>query len=273
MDLDTALTVLAREPSAALDLGEVALLVARDEYPTLDVEAYLAELDGLANEARLRLRGPVEARVAELCRYLFHDLGFRGNRNDYYEARNSYLNDVLDRRLGLPITLSVLAMIVGNRAGLEVAGIGLPGHFVAKAIGDGREVLFDPYHGGRVLTAAQCERLVEEVVGEPFAATEEALRPTPLGLIIQRMLTNLKGVYLGNGDYRRAIRIMGRLHQLRPDDPLQRRDLGATLVQAGQPGRAIPHLEAYLEAIPNALDGAVVRRLLDQSRAAVAKWN
>src|SRR5438093_9645650 len=115
-------------------------------------------------------------------------MGFRGNRQDYYDARNSYLNEVLDRRTGIPITLSAVAMAVGGRAGLAVVGVGLPGHFVAKAVGDGREVIFDPFHGGRVLSREDCEILVEKVVGTPFAATAEALRPVPLGPIVERML-------------------------------------------------------------------------------------
>jgi regulator of sirC expression with transglutaminase-like and TPR domain len=272
-DLDAALSLLARDPSAPLDLGELALLLARDEYPALDVEAYLAELDGMAHEARPHLRGPLEKRVAGLCRYLFHDLGFRGNRNDYYDPRNSYFNDVLDRRTGIPITLSAVAMVVGQRAGLKVVGVGLPGHFVAKAVGDGREVIFDPFHGGRVLTPEQCEALVEQAAGMPFAATPEALRPVPLGPIVQRMLNNLKGVYLRAGDYSRGVRAMNHLRQLCPDDALQRRDLGAVLLQAGEPGKAIAHLQAYLAAEPDAEDAADVRRLLEQSQGAVARWN
>src|SRR5438552_9193243 len=103
MNLDDALTILAANPSAPLDLAEVALHLARDEYADLDVEAYLAELDGMAHEARRYLRGDLAARVTGLCRYLFHEMGFHGNARDYYDARNSYLNDVLERRTGIPI--------------------------------------------------------------------------------------------------------------------------------------------------------------------------
>jgi regulator of sirC expression with transglutaminase-like and TPR domain len=273
MNADTALTLLARNPAAPLDLAELALSLARDEYPDLDVEAYLAELAGMAHEVRGRLRGSPESRVRGLCRYLFHDMGFHGTTRDYYDARNSYLNEVLDRRTGIPITLSAVAMAVGNRAGLQVAGVGLPGHFVAKAMAEGQEVLFDPFHGGRILTAEQCERLVEQVTGLPFTATPEALAAVDLGPMVLRMLTNLKGTYLRTGDFRRAVRVVERLRQLSPDDPLQRRDLGAVLLQAGRPGAAIGHLEAYLAAVPGAEDSDAVLRLLSESRAAVARWN
>jgi len=273
MNLDLALSLLSHTPIAALDVAELGLLLARDEYPALDVEAYLSELDGMAHEARGLLRGSLTRQVKGLCHYLFHDMGFRGNQQDYYNAHNSYLNDVLDRRTGIPITLAVVAMAVGRRAGLDVVGVGLPGHFIAKAASDGEEVLFDPFHGGRRLTPEKCQLLVEQVTGMPFAVNEETLRPVPLGAIVLRMLNNLKGVYLRTGDYPRAARIIERLRQLNPHDPLQRRDLGATLFQAGQAGRAIDHLQAYLQAEPKAGDVDTVTQLLRQAQACVARWN
>src|SRR6516162_4649242 len=130
MDLDAALALLAVDPTAPLDLAEISLRLATDEYPDLDVDAYLSEVAGMAHEARAYLRGDLEARVAGLCRYLFHDMGFRGNAQDYYDPGNSYLNQVLDRRTGIPITLSALAMAIGGRVGIDIQGIGLPGHFV-----------------------------------------------------------------------------------------------------------------------------------------------
>jgi regulator of sirC expression with transglutaminase-like and TPR domain len=273
MNLDMALTLLSHTPDAPLDLAELALSLAQDEYPSLDVEAYLSELDGMAHEARIHLRGSLASRVKGLCRYLFHDMGFRGNQQDYYDARNSYFNDVLDRRTGIPITLSAVAMAVGRRAGLEIDGVGLPGHFVAKASEGGEEVLFDPFHGGRPLTPAKCQRLVEQVTGMPYEVNHETLQAVPIGAIVLRMLNNLKGVYLRVGDYLRAARVIERLRQLSPDDPLQHRDLGATLFQAGHAGRAIDHLQAYLSASPEANDAETVEQMLTQARASVARWN
>jgi regulator of sirC expression with transglutaminase-like and TPR domain len=273
MDLDTALTLLADNPVAPLDLAELALHLARDEYPRLDVEGYLAELDAMAHELRPQLRGSLPTRVRRLARYLFHDLGFRGNSQDYYDPRNSYLNDVMDRRLGLPIALSVLAMAVGGRAGLQITGVGLPGHFVAKAAAAGEEVLFDPFHGGRLLTPADCEALVRQQSGAEFEASAAHLASAPLAGILLRMLTNLKLVYLRAEDFVRAVRVIERLRQLSPNDPLQQRDLGASLLQAGLEGRAIDPLSAYLKASPNAEDAATVERLLAQARGAVARWN
>src|SRR5262245_52991888 len=127
MNLDLALSTLAGTVDAPFDLAELALHLARDEYPHLDVAAYLGRLHALAQTLRPRLRGSLEERVQALARFLFEEHGFRGNPGDYYDPRNSYLNEVLDRRLGIPITLSVLAIAVGGRAGLNVIGVGLPG--------------------------------------------------------------------------------------------------------------------------------------------------
>src|SRR5205823_5351491 len=155
-------------------------------------EAYLSQLTAMAHESQRYLAGGLEARLAGLCRYLFHDMGFRGNVQTYYDPRNSYLNEVLDRRTGIPISLSVVAMAVGSRAGLDVQGVGLPGHFVAKAVLDGQQELFDPFHGGRRLSPEDCEHLVWQVTGEPFTATADGLAGLPVGLIVTRMLNNLK---------------------------------------------------------------------------------
>src|SRR5256714_15391410 len=130
LQLDTALDTLARDPSAPLDLAEVSLLLARDEFSFLDVDAHLHELTAMANEVKPYLRGHLAHQIQGLCRYLFHEMGFRGNPRDYYDPRNSYFNQVLERRLGIPITLSAVTMAVGQRAGLAIAGIGLPGHFI-----------------------------------------------------------------------------------------------------------------------------------------------
>jgi regulator of sirC expression with transglutaminase-like and TPR domain len=273
MNLDAALTLLACDPETPLDPAELALALARDEYPQLDVDAYLSELDGLAHEVAGRLCGSLETRVRQLSRFLFHDLGFHGNGRDYYDPRNSYLNEVMDRRMGLPITLSLVAMAIGGRAGLEVQGVGLPGHFVAKVVEGPREVLFDPFHEGRLLTRDQCRQLVEQVVGSPCEVTEETLRALPPGLIVLRMLTNLKGVYLRSSDFPRAARVIHRLRQLCPGDPVQRRDFGVALFRAGRAGAAIDHLTAYLNSMPAPADAREVNQLLNQARGAVARWN
>jgi regulator of sirC expression with transglutaminase-like and TPR domain len=272
MNLDASLNLLAARPNAPMDLAEIAFELARDEYPNLDVEAYLSQLSAMAHEAQRYMSGDFEARLAGLCRYLFHDMGFRGNVQSYYDPRNSYLNEVLERRTGIPITLSIVAMAIGSRAGIEIAGVGLPGHFIVKAIEDNQELLFDPFHGGRRLTPEECEHVVQQATGQPFQVRPEVLRATPPGLIVQRMLSNLKNIYMTAKDFRRAIRVIGRLLQLKPEDSIERRDLGICLVQTGSFGPAIDHLSAYL-ASSSANGEDPIRHLLDQAKAEVARWN
>ncbi len=274
MDLDATLTALAADPHADADLAELALHLARDEYPDLDVGVYLARLDDLAERLRPRLTGRLAADAVELTQLLFADEDFTGNQADYYDPRNSYLNDVLDRKLGLPITLSLVAAAVGTRAGLTVEGVGLPGHFVAKVVGeDGASVFFDPFHAGRFLDRAACEELVTEATGQPFALTPRAAAASPNGAIAVRLLTNLKSVYLKAADFARAARTTERLVSLLPGDAEQRRDLGVCLIHAGRPGKAVGHLRAYLAAAPGAADVATVGEFLSEALREVASWN
>ena len=273
MNLDAALDLLSKEPQAPLDIAELSLWLARDEYPMLDVEASLTEINALAHDARSLIRGDFASRVHGLCRFLFHELGLHGNTRDYYDPRNSYFNQVLERRTGIPISLSAVTMAIGARVGIDIAGVGLPGHFIVRATSNGDEILLDPFHGGRILTREDCENLVHQVTGMEFEATPENLGNIPLGLMVQRMLNNLKVIYLKAEDLPRAIRIMERLRQLTPEAVQQRRDLGATLLHAGEPGKAIDHLQAYLNEVPEADDLHTVQALLKQAQGRVAELN
>ncbi|VTU01377.1 tetratricopeptide repeat family protein : Uncharacterized protein OS=Singulisphaera acidiphila (strain ATCC BAA-1392 / DSM 18658 / VKM B-2454 / MOB10) GN=Sinac_5030 PE=4 SV=1: Transglut_core2: TPR_9 [Gemmataceae bacterium] len=274
MKLSDALTALAENPNHPVDLARVALLIARDAYSQMSPRAYLRRIDRLAAELRPRLTGSLTARTAELCSFLFDESGFAGNTAHYYDPRNSYLNKVLDRHVGLPITLSLLAVAVGNRAGLNVVGVGLPGHFVAKAVDDsGREVIFDPFNGGQFLDTDACEAVVSAITGRQFEATPEALAATPPGAFVLRMLNNLKTAYIADRSHLRAARVARRLTQLLPHDPDQRRDLGLLLVQADRCGAAVNHLRHYVAAVPDADDAPEVRKVLSRALSDVAKWN
>ncbi len=272
--LDDALQTLERDPEAPLDLAEIALWLARDEYPFLDTEAHLNEIAGMAHEAaRYMQGGHLAHRVQGLCRYLFHEMGFRGNQRDYYDPSNSYLNQVLERRLGIPITLSSIVIAVGSRAGLPIHGIALPGHFIVRALDDVQEILIDPFHGGRILTRHDCEILVQQRTGMPFDAASLAFAPLPLAATVQRMLTNLKAIYTQNEDWPRASRVMLRMLQLNPRDVVLRRDLGKCYLQQELPGKAIDHLQAYVRRASDAKDHAVILQMLRAASNMVARWN
>jgi regulator of sirC expression with transglutaminase-like and TPR domain len=273
MNIDRLLDKLGREPALEVELAGIALELAKDEYPELDKSAYLAELDRIATKLLPRLTGDLSNDANALCELLFVEEGFRGDAERYYDPENSYLNRVIDRRLGLPITLSLLAVAVGTRAGLQVEGVGLPGHFIARLMSGREVVLFDPFHGGNTLSVEDCEELVERATGQEFTATLDDLSASPAGLTIRRLLTNLKGVYLRQGQFPRAARVIRRILQLEPGNSLERRDLGVCLIQCGRPGPAIDQLSTYLNASPATADAALVRKLLRQARAEVARWN
>ncbi len=268
------LATLADNPNYPVDLARVALLIAHDAYPNMNPWAYLRKLDRLAGQLRRRLSGSLIERTAELSSFLFDECGFSGNTEHYYDPRNSYLNKVLDRQIGLPISLSLVAIAVGKRAGLRVEGVALPGHFVAKAVdANGDEVVFDPFNGGQFLDSEGCEALVSAITGRPFEVTPEALAATSPHTFVLRMLMNLKTAYIADRSHLRAARIARRITQLLPGDPLQRRDLGLLLVQAGRHGAAVDHLQHYVSAVPNADDSRDVEQILSRALAEVAKWN
>ena len=273
MKLSSALASFAANPHAQIDLARVALLIAHDAYGQMNPRTYLRIIDRLADQLRPRLTGSLAARTAELSTFLFEECGFAGNTEHYYDPRNSYLNKVIDRQVGLPIALSLLSCAVGMRAGLNVVGVGLPGHFIAKAVEGKEEILFDPFNGGQFLDSEACEALVGGVTGRPFEATPEALEATAPGLIVARILQNLKTAYLADRSYARAARVTYRLAQLVPNDPSQRRDLGVLLVQAERPGLAINHLRHYLNAEPNAEDARDVQKFLSKALTEVSRWN
>lgn len=273
MDLDQTLGLLASNPHAEVDVAEVALYLARDEYPFLDVEAYLSELDGQAHEARHFVRGTFSARVEGLCRYLFHEAGFHGNRQNYYDPRNSYLNEVLDRMTGIPITLSIVTMAIGRRLGLEIVGLGLPGHFVVQCREENKSILIDPFHGGRRLSWNDCEILVRQATGADFQVSPLNLPPIPPGLLLQRMLNNLRGIYLKQEDWGRASKILGRLQQLGPENVVLRRDMGMCYLRLGQPGKALGYFEEYLDRAPEAEDFATIQQLHQEAERQLSEWN
>lgn len=222
-------------------LDEGAMLIAAHAYPALDVEEQLARIDSLALECPDDLTG--------LRRYLFEDCGFRGNDEDYSDPRNSYLNDVLDRRVGIPISLSVLTIEVGRRVGIPLAGVGLPGHFLVRhdAV---PPLLLDPFNGGHSLSIEDCEGLVRHLYGDRVEFTPALLSPVDNRAILARMLNNLRQVFQRRGDAPSAAWAL----RLRAGIPgTQPRELGELATAQAALGRfeeAAATLERLATALP-----------------------
>ncbi|HET7487305.1 MAG TPA: transglutaminase-like domain-containing protein [Acidimicrobiales bacterium] len=237
---------LVAGPEEDLPLDEAALLIAAHAYPDLDVAAQLARLDDLA-------AGCAPATVDGLRRHLFDELGFAGNGRRYGDPRNSFLNDVLDRRVGIPISLSVLTLEVGRRLGVDLEGVGMPGHFLVRHVPDGR--LIDPFNGGRVLGVQDCARLYRAVHGADATFGPHLLAPVGPRTVLVRMLANLRQLFLAAGDARRA----GWAYELRaavpPGTPADRADVARALASIGRFPEAADVLDELAECVPDAAAG------------------
>lgn len=259
-------------PDERIDLGRAALAVAADEYPGLRPEVYLARLDALASRARdlsSGETGPYRL-IAAVNYVLFTQEGFRGNREDYYDPRNSFLNDVIERRLGIPITLSVLYLEVARRAGLEVRGVGFPGHFLVQYAGPEEEagrIVIDAYDKGEVLWVEELQKILDGLYGAgKVAFRPEFLAPVTSRQILQRMLNNLKSIYLGKENFPRALSAAERLVILDPASAPEIRDRGLLYLKLDSFEQAIGDLEKYLELAPDAADAGDIREQVEELR-------
>ncbi|HLU26264.1 MAG TPA: transglutaminase-like domain-containing protein [Longimicrobiales bacterium] len=255
---------LASAPESELDLATGALLIAAEEYPQLQLGPYLRQLDLLAERVHDRLGDETAPLVIfqELNRVLFEEEGFRGNIEAYYDVRNSFLNDVLDRRLGIPITLSVVYLEVGWRLGLPLVGVGFPGHFLVRYEGEALRILVDPFECGRIRFEDQAQELLDRVYGGMVRMQPEYLRSVGKKDILVRLLMNLKGIYLNARDDRRALSVIDRILLLRPGAAGEMRDRGLLLARIGRVEEAIAELERYLDASPGAPDAWRVREVI-----------
>lgn len=273
MNLDSDLLLLAENPNASICLETLALSLALDEYPNLDISAYKSEISAFSNGCKLPGGTDLEVRIRAFAKYLSHDMGIQGNKTDYYDPRNSYLNLVIDRRLGIPISLSILAICIGKKLGLRLFGIGLPGHFITMACEGNHSVYFDVFNGGKILSQSDCENLSFKATGEQTPLSEHHFAPLPIASVIIRMLTNLKLIYLRKNDIQRSIRILNRLRQIAPNDPAQMRDLGVVFLQAGHPSKALLNLESYVQMVPLAIEDEEIMGWIKQAKKDISNRN
>lgn len=257
---------MVARPEPEVDLAAAALLIAAEAYPQLTPEPYLRRLDELAERVRDRQwdsTAPV-VMLQDLGRVLFEEEGFRGNAEAYYDPRNSFLNDVLDRRLGIPITLSVVFLEVGWRLGLPLHGVNFPGHFLVRYDGEALKLLVDPFQGGTIRFEDEAQELLDLVYGGAVRMQPGFLRPADRKDILVRMLENLKGTYLNNRNDERALGALERILLVLPDSADHVRDRGMVLTRLGRDGDAADALRHYLQLLPDAPDRVRIELLLDQ---------
>lgn len=273
LSVDERFQRLASLPDDAIDLVEGALLIAKSANADLDIEHYRARIESLARQLRSRIAEDesTAVRIGSLNEFLFEELGFGPNAEDYYDPRNSYLNEVLDRRTGIPLTLSILYIEIGRRIGLPLQGVPFPGHFLVKCPLDEGLVVLDPYCRGASLRVKDLQERLREVRGGEVsrAIVVGMLGSATSRQILARMLRNLKSIRLEKQDYLRALPLMHWLLMLTPDDPGEVRDRGMAYVKLECFRAAVTDLEKYLALSPKADDLDEVRgRLIDLRRSA-----
>jgi regulator of sirC expression with transglutaminase-like and TPR domain len=261
-------TMLARLADEQVPLLRSALLIAHDEYPDLDLAACEAQLDSHADALREEVAqldsGPLKMQA--INHHLFDELGYAGNHDEYYDPRNSYLNQVLTRRLGNPISLAVVQMEVARRLGVPLDGISFPGHFLVRLPVDDGILVMDPFNRGRPVNADELRQRAKPHFGEdvPDDALMQILSPAPHRAILMRMLRNLHAVYSENTDWSRAVRCADRILRLLPDNAEALRDRGLGYLELGHQAGARRDLGRYLQQNPEASDAENIReRLID----------
>lgn len=274
--------LMARD-EAEIDLARACLLIAADAYPGLDVEGYLGEIERLAARLRGRLAPGegAEARVLALNQFLFDDLGYSGNADNYYDPRNSFLNEVLDRRTGIPITLSVLYLEVGRRIGLDLEGVSFPGHFLVRLRLRGAMLVLDPFSGGEALSEADLRERLQRVIPEGAAGgvpvdtlpLDPFLEPAGKRQILARLLRNLKGIYRETDKPQRLLEVLNRMLVVAPEAHGELRERGLLYQRMECYRAALKDLQDYSALAPEAPDIDDVRAKLVELSAQCARLN
>jgi regulator of sirC expression with transglutaminase-like and TPR domain len=244
-----------------IDLGRAALTLATADYPDLDIDVYVARIDQLAAEAQARLgsEADVYRTLAVLNDVLFRQHGFRGNRDNYFDPRNSFLNEVLDRRTGIPISLSVLYIEVAQKIALPLQGVGFPGHFLVKYTAVNEEIVIDPFNQGEIRSRKHLQTMLNRLYGGKVSFDPEFLAAKSKKQILMRMLNNLQLIYLRENDLIKGLSIVERLLILDPASAEGIRDRGIIYSKLECFKQALEDLRGYLRLAPQAEDADAIR--------------
>ena len=274
---------LIQREDARIDLARACLLIAQDAYPGLDVERYIGEIERMA--IRLRAGLPAncgaEERVVALNQFLYEDMGYWGNTDDYYDPRNGYLNEVIERKTGSPITLSILYMELGRRIGLPLEGVSFPGHFLVRLQMRGGMLVLDPFAGGAPQSEdelrSRVKRVIPDGVADDLPAAElpldQFLEPATKRQILSRVLRNLKGIYRETDEPERMLDVLNRMLLVTPDSSAELRERGYVYQRLECYRAALKDLTDYTEREPDAPDLDEVRGKLLELSALCARLN
>lgn len=265
---------LIRIPEERLSLAEAALHIAEEEYPDLPISEYVGLLDTWARELKKkRSKEPAQVQIARINDHLFGRLNFSGNTENYYDPRNSYLNEVIDRRKGIPITLSVIYLELAWSLGLDAAGIGIPSHFMVRVMVEGEPLYVDPFHQGNVLTVEGIKDFLEAATQGAVELQSGYLTAMTKKQILTRMLRNLKGIFLEQKNFAKTIQIIDKLIVLNPDLPEEVRDRGIVYYQMQAFRKALSDFELFLSMAPDSQDADVICQYMEILREYTSHLN
>ncbi len=267
-EVESYFKALAQKEDSDMDLAEAGFWLEKAFNDGLDPAECMGGLDRMVDRIRplIEAAGDEQGRVYKLCFVLFQEMGFRGNQAQYYDPQNSYLRVVMERRLGIPISLSILLLAMAKRLQLPLHGVGFPGHFLVRYDGGDSTFFIDAYHGGRFLGEVDCAEMLETMGGGQIPFDTELLRPTTNRAILLRLLRNLRGIHLSAGDNEQALVIVQLMLTLNSDDWSSLRDRGIIYSNTGQLRLAFEDFKAYLEACPEAPEAMFIRSKLHEVR-------
>ena len=262
-------------PDGAIPLAESALLMACEEYPQLELAPYLDLLDQMADAVKPHIHADSSPRdiVTTINNVLFDGFEFRGNSDAYYDPRNSFFNDVLDRRLGIPITLSAVYLEVARRLNFPLSGVGMPGHFICRYSNNDEEFFIDPFNGGAILSRDDCRTRIISNYGNTLEFSEQMLARSTHRQILSRILNNLKKIYLDSRSYDKGLSMVDMMVMVEPADFEQYRDRGLLRVQLKQFEEAAKDFEHYVKSVPDSKERAQVEDQLKDLRRIRAMMN
>jgi regulator of sirC expression with transglutaminase-like and TPR domain len=262
----------ARDP---IPLARGALLIAKEEYPGLDVDGYLARIADLAREGAPRVNAGADTieKVQLLSDFLFAQKGFDGNRDQFADPRNSFLNEVLERRRGIPITLAVVYIEVGRQLGLNLFGVGFPAHFLVKAVDERGELIIDPFNGGMILGLDEIRARLNKIYGQPVDLNPAMLKAVGAREILTRMLRNLKNIYASGSDWNRALGTLDRILILDPRAVEEMLERGGLHERLECFGLALADFRAFLAQAPEHPGADVAREAVVRLLRQVSRMN
>jgi regulator of sirC expression with transglutaminase-like and TPR domain len=262
-------------PDNDFDLAHAALLVAAESHPQLDVQSELERIETWGEELRQHVEPSFNnlQKLARLRRFAFDHLGLRGDRQDYYSPRNSLLHEVMSRRKGVPLTLSILFLELGWRIGMPIEGVGFPGHFLVRLSGEEEDLIIDPFSRGMIAHEEDRRRMLRQISGGRLEYDSAMLASVSKRDIIARLLRNLKAAYLRESDDEGALAAVERLLVIYPDDPEETRDRGLLRYRLRQFGLAVEDLSRYLSARPEAADREGIEQHVTNLRRLLADMN